>query len=106
MPPGVLLAIAIVSEVVGTSALRESDGFTKPVPVAIMLATYVLAFYLLSVVVRDVPVALAYAIWAAAGTALIAVVGAVAFDEQLSALGVAGVATVVAGILLINLSGL
>jgi small multidrug resistance pump len=102
--PWALLAVAIVSEVIGTAALRESDGFTRPVPVAIMLVGYVIAFYLLSIIVRDVPVGIAYAIWAGAGTALIAVVGYFAFDEKLGAVTVAGIAMVIAGIAVIQLS--
>lgn len=104
MSPWILLALAIVSEVVGTSALRESDGFSRPLPVAVMLVTYGLAFYLLSVIVRDIPVGIAYAIWAGSGTALIAAVGVFAFDEPLSTVAIAGIALVIVGIVVIQLS--
>ncbi len=99
-----MLAIAVVSEVIGTSALRESDGFTRPLPVAVMLVTYGIAFYLLSLIVRDLPVGLTYAVWAGAGTALIALVGAIVFDERLGAATVGGIALVIAGIVLIQAS--
>jgi small multidrug resistance pump len=103
MPTWLLLAIAIGSEVIGTSALRESDGFTRPPLVCVTVVTYALAFYLLAVVVRDYPLGLTYAIWAGAGTALIAVVGVVAFDESFGLAAGLGIALIIVGILVINL---
>lgn len=105
MPLWAMLVIAVCSEVLATSALRESDGFTRPVPVAIMLAGYAVAFYLLSLIVREVSLGLAYAIWAGAGTALVALVGWFAFSEELRPGALVGIALVVTGIVVINLSG-
>jgi len=102
VPPGVLIAIAIVSEVIATSALRLSDGFRRPVAVAVVLAGYILAFYLLSLVVRDIPIGVVYAIWAGAGTALIALVGLFAFDERLNLVSIVGIGIVILGIVTIN----
>ena len=102
--PWALLVVAIVSEVIGTSALRESDGFSRPLPVAVVLFTYILAFYLLAIIVRDLPVGTTYAIWAGAGTALIAMVGAWFFDEKLAPVTIAGIALVIAGIITIQAS--
>lgn len=104
MPPGALLAIAIVSEVIATTALRISDGFRRPVAVVVVLAGYILAFYLLSLVVRDMPIGVVYAIWAGAGTALIALVGLFAFDERLGPVSILGIGVVILGIVIINAS--
>ena len=64
------LAVAIVTEVIGTSALAPSQGFTKPVPTIIVLVSYAAAFYLLSQTLHTIPVAVAYAVWSGAGIAL------------------------------------
>jgi small multidrug resistance pump len=104
--PGALLVVAIGSEVVATTALRMSDGFTRPLPVAVLVVGYTISLYLLSVVVRDLSIGLTYAIWAGAGTALIAVIGVVLFDETLTLASLAGIALVIAGVILINASAL
>ena len=104
MPLGVLMAIAISVEVLGTSALRQSDGFTRPGWVVLMLTCYVISFYLLSVIVRDVSLGMTYAIWSGAGTALIAIVGAVVFDERLGALSALGFVLIIVGIVTLNLA--
>ncbi len=106
MGPGALLVVAIGSEVVATTALRMSDGFTRPLPVAVLVVGYTISLYLLSVVVRDLSIGLTYAIWAGAGTALIAVIGVVLFDETLTLASLAGIALVIAGVILINASAL
>ena len=105
LPIWLLLAIAICSEVIGTTALRESDGFTRPLPVAIMTVTYVFSFYLLAVIVRDFPLGLAYAIWAGLGTSAIVVVGALRFGDTVTPVAVGGIGLVIVGIVIINLSG-
>ncbi|MEZ5078805.1 MAG: multidrug efflux SMR transporter [Solirubrobacterales bacterium] len=103
--PGVLLAIAIVSEVIATTALRASDGFTRPLPVTIMLAGYVCSFYLLSVIVRKMSIGLAYAIWAGIGTALIALISVLVYDEQMAGIQVLGIGFVIVGVVMINAAG-
>lgn len=104
--PGLLLAVAIVSEVMATTALRVSDGFTRPLPVAVMLVGYVCSFYLLSLIVREMSLGLTYAIWAGVGTALVAAIGVVGFGETLKPAGVAGIALIVGGVGLVNLTGM
>lgn len=99
-----LLLAAILSEVAGTLSLRASDGFTRPWPVLGVLAGYGLSFYLLSLVLRDLPLGLAYAVWAALGTALIAVIGIVAFGEPASAVRLLCIAVVVVGVVGLQLS--
>ncbi len=98
-----LLFVAIISEVIGTSALKLSDGFTKVVPSVVVVVGYGFAFYFLSIVLRSIPVGIAYAIWAGVGIALIAIVGVVFFKQTLDLPAVAGIALIVAGVLVINL---
>jgi small multidrug resistance pump len=103
--PWLLLAVSILAEVVGTVALRVSEGFTRPVPSTLCVVAYLFTFYGLAVTVRELPLGLVYAIWAGAGTALVAVIGTVAFGEAISGLKVVSLALVVAGIVGLNLSG-
>jgi small multidrug resistance pump len=105
MSVGFLLALAIGIEVVGTCAVRQSDGFTRPGWVTLMLVCYGISFFLLSRIVKEMPLGLAYAIWAGCGTALIAVVAVFLFDEGLTLVSAAGIALVIGGIVLINVAG-
>jgi small multidrug resistance pump len=98
-----LLALAILSEVTGTVALRLSDGFTRLVPSAVVVVGYGLSFYLLSLTLRRLELGITYAVWAGVGTALVAVIGVIALGESLNALKVLGLALVVAGVLSLNL---
>ena len=78
----VYLAIAIVAEVIGTSALKASEEFTRPVPSIVVVAGYAIAFIFLSLTLRTIPVGIAYAIWAGAGIALIVAAGAILFQQH------------------------
>ena len=69
--PYLYLAIAIVAEVIGTSALKAAEGFTRPLPSLVVIAGYGVAFYFLSLSLKAIPVGIAYAIWSGAGVALI-----------------------------------
>ncbi|MEV0004973.1 multidrug efflux SMR transporter [Micromonospora sp. NPDC050980] len=100
-----LLALAITAEVIGTSLLKASDGFTRLWPTVGLVACYLAAFGLLALVVRDVPVGVAYAIWSGLGTAAIMAVGAVFLGEPLSVTKVVGAALVIAGVVVLNLGG-
>lgn len=97
------LAIAIVAEVIGTSALKLSEGFSKPWPSLVVVAGYAIAFYCLAITLKHLPVGVAYAVWSGAGTVLIALVGLVAFRQKLDAAGIAGIALIIAGVLVLNL---
>ncbi len=99
----VYLAIAIVAEVIGTSALNASAGFTRTVPSIVVVVGYGLAFYFLALTLKTVPVAIAYAIWSGAGIALITAIGWVFFRQTLDAAALAGIGLIVAGVLVINL---
>jgi small multidrug resistance pump len=105
VPPGALLAIAIAVEVGATISLRYSDGFTKPLPSAIVVAGYVLSFYLLALVLRDISVSTAYAVWAGAGTAAVAIIGMALLGEPATAMKLGAIALIVAGVIALNLSG-
>jgi small multidrug resistance pump len=96
------LAGAIVAEVVATTALKASDGFTRPLPVAILAAGYGLAFYLLAQALRTIPVAIAYAIWSGVGIVLVAVIGRVAFGQRLDAQALSGMALVILGVVVMQ----
>lgn len=102
--PYLLLAAAIVLEVTATVNLRLSDGFTRPVPSILVVIGYLGAFGLLSQVLRaGMPVGVAYGIWAGAGVALVAVIGAVLLGDTLTPVQLGGIALVVAGVLALEL---
>ena len=105
MAPGLLLAIAIATEVAATVSLRYSDGFTKPLPSALTVAGYVLSFYLLALVLRDISVSTTYAIWAGVGTAAVALIGMTVLGEPATAIKLASIALIIAGVVGLNLSG-
>ena len=102
MQQWIFLSVAIVSEVVATSALKASDGFTRLWPSLAVVLGYLLAFYFLSLTLRTIPIGIAYAIWAGVGVALITLVGWVIYDQKLDAAAVIGVALIVAGVFVIN----
>lgn len=97
------LALAILAEVIGTSALKLSDGFSKFWPSAAVVAGYAIAFWFLAVTLKRMPVGVAYAVWSGAGTVLITLVGATMFRQKLDLAGVAGIALIVIGVLVLNL---
>ncbi len=97
------LGIAIICEVIGTSALQASNGFTKILPSSIVVIGYGLAFYLLGVALKFMPVGIAYAIWAGLGIVLIAIVGAVTFKQTPDMPAVIGMALIILGVLVIRL---
>lgn len=97
------LALAIVAEVIGTTALKASNGFNEMLATNICVVSYGIAFYLLSVVVKTVPVGVAYAIWSGSGVVLIAAVGALWFKQMPDLPAILGMALIIAGVLVINL---
>ena len=97
------LAIAIISEVIGTSALNASEGFTKPIPSVIVVLGYAVAFYFLSLTLKTIPVGVVYAVWSGVGVALIALAGYILYGQKLDAAALIGMALIVAGVLVINL---
>lgn len=96
------LAIAIVGEVCATAALKAAAEFTNPVPSAIVVVGYATALFFLSLTLRSVPVGIAYAIWAGAGTALIALSGYILYGQALDVPAVLGMCLIVLGVAIIN----
>lgn len=96
------LAVAIIAEVIATSALKASEEFTKLVPSAIVIIGYGVAFYCLTLVLRNIPVGITYAIWAGLGIVLIAIVGAVLFRQVPDIPAVLGMTLIVSGVVVIN----
>jgi small multidrug resistance pump len=97
------LGLAIVAEVIATSALKASEGFTRPGPSAIVVLGYGLAFYCLSLTLKTVPVGVAYAVWSGLGIVLITVAGYVLYRQRIDAAALIGMALIVAGVVVIQL---
>jgi small multidrug resistance pump len=105
MPAGILLSLAILSEVVATVFLRYTDGFTKLAPSAVVIVGYGLSFWLLALILKDLEIGFVYAVWSGAGTALIAAVGMVAFGESATALKFVSIALIIVGVVGLNAGG-
>ena len=99
----VYLLVAIVAEVIATSALKASDGFSRVGPVALVVAGYGIAFYMLSLTLRTIPVGIAYAMWSGLGIVLISIASRVLFGQKLDAPALIGMALIIAGVLVMNL---
>ncbi|WP_148864670.1 DMT family transporter [Marinobacter fonticola] len=96
------LAAAICFEVVATSALKASEGFSKLWPSVLVVAGYALAFYFLALTLRTIPVGIAYAIWAGTGVALITLIGWLFFSQTLDLAAIIGILFIVIGVLILN----
>lgn len=96
------LAAAIVSEVVGTTALQASNGFTRPLPSIVVVIGYGLAFYGLSIAIKTIPVGLAYAIWSGVGIVLISAIGVIWLKQHLDAAAILGLSLIIAGVVVVN----
>jgi small multidrug resistance pump len=105
MPAGVLLGLAIAVEVCATLALRASDGLTRPALVVVVVAGYAAAFWLLSLVLREISIGTSYAIWSGVGTAALAIIGIVALGESANALKIGSIALIILGVIGLNLAG-
>lgn len=105
MLAAILLAVAIGLEVAASALLPKAEGFTNPLWTAVVLLGYGTAIWLLTVIVKTVPVSVAYAIWAGAGTALVAVASVVFLGESLTWVKAASLAMIVAGVIGLNLVG-
>jgi small multidrug resistance pump len=96
------LTIAILAEVIATLALKVSDGFSHPTSSTVCVIGYVVAFYFLSLVLKTVPVGIAYAIWAGMGIVLIASISAVMYKQIPDVAAVVGMFLILAGVMVIN----
>jgi small multidrug resistance pump len=97
------LGLAILAEVIATSALKASNGFSHLWPTVIVIAGYGVAFFCLSLTLRQMPLGIAYAVWSGAGTALIALIGMAVYKQKLDLPGIFGIMLIVAGVLVLNL---
>jgi len=97
------LAIAIIAEVIATSALKASAEFTKLIPSVIVIVGYCVAFYFLTLVLRSIPIGISYAIWSGLGIVLISLVGIFAYKEIPDVPALIGMGLIIAGVIVINL---
>ncbi|MFT4089684.1 MAG: multidrug efflux SMR transporter [Asticcacaulis sp.] len=102
-PAYAYLALAICAEVVATSALKATEGFSKPLPTLITVVGYGIAFWMLSLCLKTIPVGIAYALWSGIGIVLISVVGWVVYRQSLDLAAIAGLGLILAGVAVINL---
>ena len=101
--PWLILFISIVAEVIGTSALKASAGFTRLWPSIVVVAGYATAFYCLSLTLKTIPVGMAYAIWSGAGIVLVSLIAWLVFKQSLDLPAIVGMGLIVAGVLVIQL---
>jgi small multidrug resistance pump len=96
------LTIAVIAEVIATSALKASEGFTKISPSILVVIGYGVAFYFLSLVLKTVPVGVAYAIWSGLGIVLVTIVGAFVFGQKLDLAAIIGMLLILTGVVVMN----
>ena len=101
--PWLYLVFAIIAEVIGTTALKASEGFTRPGAVAVVVVGYGVAFYLLAKVLLVFPLGVTYAIWSGLGVAAVTVIGWLVYGQRLDAMAVLGIGLIVAGVMVLNL---
>ena len=100
-----LLALAIVSELIGTSLLKYTDGFTKMYPTVATLLAYVVSFYCLSIVVKALAVNVVYAIWSGVGIVLVTLISVFVFHNSINYPTILGTGLIVIGVILVNMFG-
>lgn len=103
MPGWLFLVVAIVAEVVATSALKASNGFSRLWPSVLVVVGYGCAFYFLSLTLRYLPLGVAYAVWAGLGVVLTTLIGWALFQQKLDAGALIGIAFILAGVVIMNI---
>ena len=98
----VILYVAVLLEVAATTALKASEGFTRLIPSLIVVAGYGVSFYLMTFALNKIPLAAVYAVWSALGIALISIIGAIRYEENLDAPAIMGLVMIVGGVIVIN----
>ncbi|MFC5696847.1 DMT family transporter [Pseudomonas sp. GCM10022186] len=99
----IYLAIAIAAEVIATTSMKAIDGFNKPLPLILVIGGYAIAFWMLTMVVRSIPVGIAYAIWAGLGIVLVSIAALVLYQQKLDAPAMFGMGLIVSGVVVIQL---
>ncbi|MFZ6769831.1 DMT family transporter [Undibacterium sp. Di26W] len=97
------LGIAIAGEVIATSALKASEGFSKPIPSIVVAAGYLIAFYFLSLTLRTMQVGVAYAIWAGLGVVVVSAIAWIVYGQKLDLPAMVGMALIISGVMVMNL---
>lgn len=97
------LLIAVIFEVIATSALKEANGFTRLWPSLVTIAGYAFAFYFLSLTLRVMPIGVVYALWSGAGIVLISAIGWLWYRQSLDGPAILGILLILAGVLIVNL---
>lgn len=103
MPVYLILALAVLAETIGTTALQASQQFTRPLPSLLVVVAYATSFYLLSITLRTMPVGIVYAFWSGLGIIMIATIGWIVFGQRLDLPAVVGLAMIIGGIAVIHL---
>ena len=98
----IYLAGAIFCEVIGTMLLPLSENFSKPLPSVVLIASYTLAFYLLTFALQTIPIAIVYATWAGLGVLLISILGYILYNQTLQWQSIVGLFLIVTGVILVN----
>jgi small multidrug resistance pump len=101
----IYLLIAILTEVVGTSLMKVSQGLTRVLPTVAMFALYAVSFIFMALALKKIEVGIAYAIWSGLGTALIAMIGIAWFRESINFPKLAGIVLIIVGVILLNIKG-
>ena len=99
----IFLCVSIIAEVIATSALKSSEGFSKPIASVIVVLGFIIAFYCLSLTLKTIPVGIAYAIWSGVGIVLVTTIAWIVFDQKLDVWGIIGIALIMSGVLVLNL---
>ena len=102
MPGYLYLAIAIAAEVIATTSMKAIDGFNKPLPLLLVVGGYAIAFWMLTLVVRTVPVGIAYALWSGLGIVLISIAALLIYGQKLDVPAMLGMAMIVGGVVVIQ----
>ncbi|AZP12451.1 DMT family transporter [Undibacterium parvum] len=100
-----ILSIAIIAEVIATSALKASEGFTRLLPSLLVAVGYSISFYCLSLTLKVIPVGVTYAIWSGVGVVLVSLAGWYLYGQALDLASVIGIALIVCGVMVLNLFG-
>lgn len=103
MPGYLYLAVAIVAEVIATTSMKAIDGFHKPLPLLLVIGGYAIAFWMLILVVRTIPVGIAYAIWAGLGIVLVSIAASLLYQQKLDLPAMLGMGLIVSGVVVIQL---
>ena len=98
----IFLGLAIISEVIATTSLKSTEGFTKLVPSIIVVIGYTAAFYFVSLTLDTLPVGVVYAIWSGVGIALVAIISVIVLDQKLDAGAIVGMGLIIAGVVVMR----